>query len=154
MALEIERKFLVKDDSYIQMAESVHVIEQYYLSLCPERTVRVRIFDDRAFLTVKGKNSGCVRHEWEYEIPISDARQMIEITDGVGISKRRFIVNYAGHRWEVDRFSGRHEGLVLAEIELKDASEQFSMPEFIGKEVTDDKAYYNSVLVLNPNVAH
>lgn len=143
MAKEIERKFLVKDDSFRSLASEIHSIEQAYLSTTPEATVRVRIFDDSAWLTVKGRNQGAVRDEWEYQIPIEDARQMIEgCTGGKIIRKRRYRVG----RWEVDEFSGSLQGLIVAEIELNSPGEQVELPDFIGREVTDDPRYYNSTL--------
>lgn len=146
MSIEIERKFLVTNDSYRAMSTCVCNIKQYYLSTAPERTVRVRVKDDRAYLTVKGVTHGATRGEWEYEIPVEDARRMIELCDGVGVSKRRFIVPFGNHRWEVDEFEGRHDGLVLAEIELACEDEAFEVPEFVGEEVTGQPQYYNSSL--------
>lgn len=143
MAKEIERKFLVKDDSFRSLASEIHSIEQAYLSTTPEATVRVRIFDDSAWLTVKGRNQGAVRDEWEYQIPIEDARQMIEgCTGGKIIRKLRYRVG----RWEVDEFSSSLQGLIVAEIELNSPDEPVELPDFIGREVTDDPRYYNSTL--------
>ena len=146
MSVEIERKFLVKNDSYRQMEEACHDIDQYYLSDVPERTVRVRIYDNQAFLTIKSANVGATRGEWEYEIPVDDAREMIARCCNKGITKKRHIVNYAGWRWEVDEFGGHLSGLTVAEIELPDESASFELPPFVGKEVTGDSRYYNSVL--------
>ena len=147
MAKEIERKYLVADDSYRSMAvKSIHIV-QAYLCRDPKSTVRVRIAADRAFLTVKGRNDGAVRDEWEYEIPMADARGMIErCASGTVVEKTRHIVDYGGHRWEVDEFGGSHAGLVVAEIELSSADEQFPLPPFAGEEVTGDVRYYNSSL--------
>jgi adenylate cyclase len=145
MALEIERKFLVNGDSYKNIATDCVEISQFYLSLDPQRTVRVRIKGNKGFLTVKGINNGCVRSEWEYEIPVEEARQMMQICSA-GLSKRRWIVPYQGFTWEVDEFTGRHEGLVVAEVELPSDDSVFPLPPFIDREVTGNPAYYNSSL--------
>lgn len=147
MAKEIERKFLVKDNSFTMLTSKKRHIRQAYLSVSPESTVRIRVCDDRAWITVKGKNSGAVRDEWEYPIPENDAEEMaLRLTGGWAIDKTRHIVMYRGFRWEVDVFHGRHEGLIVAEVELPDETIEPSLPSFIGKEVTGDPAYYNSVL--------
>lgn len=147
MAKEIERKFLVKDNSFDQMTIARRHICQAYLSDRPEAIVRLRVSDDRAFITVKGKNSGAVRDEWEYEIPVADATEMAaRLAGGWSIDKVRHIVPFGGHTWEVDLFHGRHEGLVLAEVELDSADAEVELPPFVGEEVTGVTAYYNSVL--------
>lgn len=147
MAKEIERKYLVANDSYRSMAvKSIH-ITQAYLCRDPKSTVRIRIAGDRAFLTVKGRNEGAVRDEWEYIIPVTDAREMIErCASGTVIEKTRHIVDYGGFRWEIDEFGGCHAGLVVAEIELSSADVQFPLPPFAGEEVTGNPGYYNSSL--------
>lgn len=147
MAKEIERKFLVITDSYRQIAVSARNIIQGYISRRKEGTVRVRIVDDRAFLTVKGINIGAVRSEWEYEIPMDDARQMLEecCVGGV-IAKTRYIVPIGDLTWEVDCFEGVLAPLTVAEVELADADAPVEIPDFIGAEVTGDPAYYNSEL--------
>jgi adenylate cyclase len=145
MALEIERKFLVNGDGYKDIAIDCVEISQYYLSLNPERTVRVRIKGERGFLTVKSKNKGCVRNEWEYEVPVEEAREMMQICEA-GLSKRRWIVPFGGLVWEVDEFTGRHQGLVVAEVEMPSADTVVAFPPFVGREVTGDAAYYNSAL--------
>jgi CYTH domain-containing protein len=147
MAKEIERKFLVVSTAYRDMAERSHHIVQGYLNTDPKATVRVRIKDDRAFLTIKGLNSGAVRDEWEYPIPLNDAREMLErCSSGKVIDKTRFIVKSGKHIWEIDEFHGSLEPLTIAEIELSDSEEPFDKPDFIGKEVTGDIRYYNSTL--------
>lgn len=147
MAKEIERKFLVKDNSFTMLTSEKRHIRQAYLSVRPESTVRIRVCDDRAWITVKGKNSGAVRDEWEYLIPENDAEEMaLRLTGGWAIDKTRHIVMYRGFRWEVDVFHGRHEGLIVAEVELADETIEPPLPPFIGKEVTGNPAYYNSVL--------
>ena len=147
MAKEIERKFLVKDQSFMSMAGKVDRIEQGYVSLRPGGTVSVRIKNDRAYLTVKGLNKGAVRDEWEYEIPLKDAREMVDrVTEGIVIKKLRYNVDYQGRKWEVDVFEGVHQGLILAEVELESADAPIELPPFIGDEVTGNPQYYNSVL--------
>ncbi len=147
MALEIERKFLVINDIYRLMASKSYNIKQGYLSTRKDATVRVRIKNKNAFITVKGLNKGATRCEWEYSIPYDDAIEMMALSQGVVIDKIRYIVEYEGFIWEIDEFKGAHEGLVVAEIELKDENETFPIPPFIGEEVTGNVAYYNSTLV-------
>lgn len=147
MAKEIERKFLVISPLYRTMATQSISIVQAYLCRDPRSTVRIRITGGRAFFTVKGRNDGAVRDEWEYEIPVDDAHQMIErCASGTIIAKTRHIVFYEGFRWEVDEFAGAHSGLVVAEIELDSADRAFPLPPFVGEEVTGDPRYYNSAL--------
>ena len=147
MAKEIERKYLVTDTSYREAATEKRQIIQAYLNRDPKATVRVRVANDMAFLTIKGKNSGAVRDEWEYPIPLSDARAMIErCATGRIIEKTRYIVPFAGYHWEIDEFSGDLEGLTVAEIELPSADTEFQLPSFIGDEVTGNPQYYNSSL--------
>lgn len=147
MAKEIELKFLVTDRTFVNLSTSCSLIRQCYLSDSPDATVRIRILDDRAYLTVKGRNEGCVRDEWEFEIPVTDAEEMTEkLAHGFAIDKTRYRVPYKGFTWEVDEFHGRHEGLIVAEVEMKSADSHPELPPFIGKEVTSDPRYYNSVL--------
>lgn len=147
MAKEIERKYLVVSDSYRRMACGSRKILQAYLNRDPRATVRVRIADDWAYLTVKGRNEGAVRDEWEYEIPVEDARQMIErCASGTVIEKTRWLVDFGGRRWEVDEFGGLRSGLVVAEVELSSAEAEVELPPFVGEEVTGDARYYNSSL--------
>lgn len=147
MAKEIERKFLVKNSTFRELSTTATRIKQGYLSRLPEATVRVRIAGNKAFLTVKGKNHGCVRDEWEYAVPVADAEAMLDrCAQGSVISKTRYIVPDGTYNWEVDEFHGSHEGLVVAEIELPHAEATFNRPDFIGEEVTGNPAYYNSNL--------
>lgn len=146
MALEIEHKFLVKNDSYRHSATVSYRISQGYLCRQPERTVRVRTKDDRGFLTVKGKNHGASRAEFEYEISREDAEKMLEMCEPPILSKTRYIVPFGGHIWEVDEFSGNRAGLITAEIELSEEGESFIIPDFVGEEVTGNPIYYNSNL--------
>ena len=147
MAKEIERKFLVINTSFLDMAERCVRIRQAYLSRKPEATVRVRLYGDAAYLTVKGKNCGATRDEWEYPIPVADACAMIErLADGTVIDKTRYIVPYGGLIWEVDEFHAAHSGLIVADVELTSESQAVVMPPFVGEEVTGDPKYYNSNL--------
>lgn len=146
MAKEIERKYLVINEQYKEMAYGSSHIIQGYLSTRREATVRVRIRDDKAYLTIKGQNIGIVRDEWEYPILLSDAKDMFEICEGNIIDKTRYLVNYHGQIWEIDEFHGVHQGLVLAEIEMETADSEYPLPPFIGREVSGDNRYYNSVL--------
>lgn len=147
MAKEIERKFLVKNSTFRELSTTAICMKQGYLSRLPEATVRVRIAGDKAFLTVKGKNDGAVRDEWEYSIPVADAEGMLErCAQGSVISKTRYIVPEGAYNWEVDEFHGSHEGLVVAEIELPHPDATFGRPDFIGEEVTGNPSYYNSNL--------
>ncbi|MDY3858184.1 MAG: CYTH domain-containing protein [Muribaculaceae bacterium] len=147
MAKEIERKFLVVGDRFIAMSQQHVEIRQGYISRRPEGTVRVRIFGDKAFLTVKGKNRGAVRSEWEYAVPVTDAMDMLaEVADGAILRKTRYYVPFADRTWEVDVFHGSHEGLITAEVELPSADAEVSLPPFVGEEVTGDSRYYNSNL--------
>lgn len=150
MAQEIERKFLVVGD-FKQAAYSHSTIIQGYISATKEHTVRVRIRDDKAFLTIKGAshNGGLSRFEWEKEIPVSEARDLLLLCGGV-IDKVRYLVKSGKHVFEVDEFHGDNEGLIMAEVELKNEAEPYTKPSFIGKEVTGDIRYYNSHLLENP----
>ena len=146
--LEIERKFLVVDDSYKQLSYgSFHIVQGY---ICSERgrTVRVRIRDERAYLTIKGpsENGGLSRYEFEREIPLEDGKQMMQLCEPGIIDKTRWLVKSGNHTFEVDEFHGANEGLVVAEVELAYEDEPFKKPDFIGKEVTGDRRYYNSQL--------
>lgn len=146
MAVEIEKKFLVNSHEYRNMASACHTIVQGYLSKEPERTVRIRIKDDKGFITVKGKSIGCKRLEFEYEIPLDDAKDMLKLCLSPILEKKRYIVNYCGYKWEIDEFEGYLAPLVIAEVELPDESLPLQLPAFIGEEVTGNPKYYNSNL--------
>lgn len=147
MAKEIERKFLIISQSYRELAVNATSIKQAYLNRDPDATVRVRVRNGQAWLTVKGRNHGMVRDEWEYAIPTSDAEAMIaRCARGSVIDKTRYVVPFGGYEWEVDEFHGAHSGLTVAEIELPDTSTEFPLPPFVGEEVTGDPRYYNSNL--------
>lgn len=147
MATEIERKFLVAGQGWRERAEPGKALRQAYLSQGGRATIRVRIVDDaEAFLTVKSAESGLVRSEFEYAIPVEDARRLIELRSGLVIEKRRYIVRDGDARWEIDVFEGAHDGLTVAEIELPHRDATFERPEWLGEEVTDDPRYYNANL--------
>lgn len=150
MGDEIERKFLVCGDAW--RAEAVGApYRQGFLSTDPERTVRVRIAGLRGSLTVKGKTVGARRTEYEYEIPVADARHMLDtLCKRPLIEKTRYTLVLGRHTWEIDVFEGENAGLVVAEIELQAEDEQFAHPEWLGAEVTHDMRYFNSNLVQNP----
>ena len=149
MALEIERKFLVDAEKLpAQILIDGEKISQGYVCVEPARTVRVRIKGQRGFLTIKSANVGIVRKEFEYQIPIEDAEELLKLCPHV-LEKIRYKVEYAEKIWEVDVFAGRHAGLILAEIELTAADEVVKIPNWIDKEVSDDPRYFNSNLALN-----
>lgn len=146
MGKEIERKHLVVDGSFVDMAVASRHIVQGYLSTQADATVRVRIADDTAYITVKTRNHGAVRNEWEYQIPAADAKDILTTAHAPTIEKTRYIVPYEGFTWEVDVFHGRLSGLIIAEIELPAEDTPYSVPPFAGRDVTGDPHYYNSVL--------
>ncbi len=149
MAKEIERKFLVTDNSYRCMALRVREMAQGYICREPESTVRVRLADGVGYLTVKTRNRGAVRDEWEFEISAEAALEMLAGVCGQLIEKTRYVVPAAdGLFWEVDEFHGRLEGLVVAEIELPTEDTPFEQPRFVGDEVTGNPRYYNSNLAV------
>ena len=153
MAQEIERKFLV-DGDFKQEAYDAIRITQGYLSSIPQRVVRVRVKGEKGYITIKGEadTSGMSRFEWEKEIPLEEAKALLKLAEPGIIDKTRYLIkNTDGrHIWEVDVFHGENEGLVMAEIELSDENDPFDKPEWLGKEVTGDKRYYNSYLSKNP----
>lgn len=147
MGLEIEHKYLVKDDSYKKMSVKNDLIIQGYISRDKNRTVRIRVINDEAFVTIKGAT--CIDRRAEYETPISknDAMEIIKnLCIPPIIEKTRYIVEHEGKKWEVDEFHGNLKGLVIAEIELKSSDEKYSVPSFVGNNVTGDPRYYNSNL--------
>jgi adenylate cyclase len=150
MGIEIERKFLVTSDAWMGLGEPV-LLRQGYLSSHPSRVVRVRIEGERAVMTIKGKNVGASRGEWEYPIPMEDAREFLDkLCEQPIIEKYRRRIPYAGFVWEVDEFLGANAGLVVAEIELPSEDQAFDKPDWIGEEVTHDKRYLNSNLIAHP----
>lgn len=151
MAYEIERKFLVKGE-FKQFALSSTYIVQGYIYFDKEKSVRVRIRGDKGFITVKSSvgDSKVTRNEWEYEVPASEANEMLRLCGKNVIEKTRYIVNVKNLTVEVDEFYGENEGLLLAEIELTNESQQFEKPDFLGQEVTGQPRYYNAQLCVNP----
>lgn len=151
MHFEIERKFLVKGP-FKELASSSSRIMQGYISSMKGRTVRVRIRDDKGYLTIKGPSDqgGLVRYEFEKEISLQDAHDLMKICEPGIIDKTRYLVPYEGHVFEVDEFYGDNEGLILAEVELASPDEPFERPEFLGREVTGDRRFYNSCMRVNP----
>ena len=150
--LEIERKFLVKKgDAYKSSAFSHSHIKQGYIP-ADGATVRIRVRDDKAYLTIKGRSDdkGLSRYEFEKEISIDEADQLLKLCKGGLIDKTRYLVKSGKHTFEVDEFYGDNAGLVMAEVELSDEAEAFEAPSFIGKEVTGDRRFYNSHLLTNP----
>lgn len=149
MKIEIERKFLVLRDTYKNLKGCMY--KQGYLLKDIDKTIRVRIAENKGFLTIKTKTGSFSRGEFEYEIPLNDAEFMLNnLCEKSIIEKIRYISEFEGHIWEIDEFLGENEGLVVAEIELQSEDEEFLKPGFIGKEVTGDKKYYNSNLIKNP----
>lgn len=146
MAIEIEHKYIVINDSYKEMARTSVEIKQGYLNRSPDRTVRIRTLGDKGFLTVKGRNHGDIRLEFEYEIPFEDARQILELAEPGIVEKTRYYVDFESHTWEVDEFHGNLKGVVLAEVELPASDINYNKPPFIGQDITGDPKYYNSQL--------
>ena len=146
--IEIERKFLVKAYDYRKEAHRKTKIIQGYLTKDPKRTVRVRIREDQGFLTIKGMSSedGLSRFEWEKEISLNEAQELITLCLPTVIEKTRYEVTYKGVLFEIDEFEGAHNGLVLVEVELNSTKDIFEIPKWVDKEVTGDKKYYNSYL--------
>ena len=148
MGIEIERKFLVVGDDWRQAPGRLYA--QGYLNRDKQRTVRVRIVEQGAWLTIKGASSGATRAEFEYAIPLADAEQLLALCDGPQVRKIRRVVQFAGHAWEIDEFQGDNAGLVVAEIELHAEDEAFERPAWLGTEVTHDPRYFNSNLAAAP----
>ncbi len=150
MGEELERKFLVVGDGWRQGSQAMDY-RQGFLSTVPERTVRVRVAGNQAWITVKGVAVGLRRPEFEYEIPVDDARQMLDaLCERPLIEKRRHRLTVAGHVWEIDVFEGDNAGLIIAEIELRSENEAFEAPPWLGREVTGDPRYFNANLVARP----
>jgi len=152
--LEIERKFLVNSNVFKSETFVKKRIIQGYLNSNPERTVRIRIKGDKGYMTVKGisNESGLSRFEWEKEIPVDEAKELLLICEKGIIDKTRFEVKVGNHLFEVDEFYGENQGLIIAEVELSSETETFEKPSWIGEEVTNDKRYYNSYLSQNPYI--
>jgi len=150
MGTEIERKFLLKGDSWRSLAKGTKY-RQGYLNSAKERVVRIRTIDDKGFLTIKGITTGATRVEYEYDIPEDDATAMLDdLCEQPIIEKNRYKIDNAGFIWEVDEFFGENQGLIVAEVELESEDQPFEKPDWIGDEVTGDPKYFNSNLILNP----
>ena len=152
MAVEIERKFLVKNDDFKLEAKRIHKIRQGYLNSNKNRAVRVRVWDEIGYLTIKGKSnaSGTSRFEWEKEIPFAEAELLLLLCEPSVLEKNRYIIEHGNHKFEVDVFLWVNDGLIVAEIELQDENEPFSKPNWLGKEVTGDPKFYNASLSKTP----
>jgi adenylate cyclase len=150
--IEIERKFLVISEQFKTEAFKSSEIKQGYLNSHPERTTRIRVLDEKAFITIKGKSSdsGLSRFEWEKEIPLNEALELIKLCEPGVIEKTRYFVRAGEFTFEIDEFFGDNTGLVMAEIELRSEKDNFIKPDWLGKEVTGDKRYYNSQLSKTP----
>ena len=150
MGQEIERKFLVKGTAWKAQAAGT-LYRQGYLSSVKERTVRVRIAGEKAFLTIKGLNKGVTRTEFEYPVPVDDAAAMLDgLCERPLIEKTRYVLPSGGYTWEIDEFHGDNDGLVVAEVELQRADDKPPLPEWAGEEVSSDARYFNSNLVKKP----
>ena len=152
MAIEIERKFWIKNKNWKVIANAPEgtVIKQGYLNTDKERTVRVRIYGAKAFLTIKGKSVGMTRAEFEYEVPVEDAIELLQLCHQPIIEKKRYKIAQDNVIWEIDEFEGINEGLILAEVELESETQAVHIPNWVGEEVTGDIRFYNSNLVNNP----
>ncbi len=150
MGTEIERKFLLANDDWRGLGEG-KLYCQGYICSGGQGTVRVRTIGDNGFLTIKGPTRGLVRAEYEYPIPVADAREMLaNLCRGPLVEKIRYTIDFAGSIWEIDEFKNENDGLVVAEIELEQPQQQFVMPPWVGTEVSNDPRYRNSSLVINP----
>ena len=151
MAIEIERKFLVKSDLWKTSADPGTQYSQGYLVGSKNASVRIRIEGSKAYINIKSATIDITRQEYQYEIPLAEATEMLEtLCEKPLISKIRYHINHDSHLWEIDVFSGDNEGLIVAEIELDNVNEVFSKPEWLGQEVSDDVRYYNVNLVKHP----
>ena len=151
MAVEIERKFLVNDDSWREQVLRSSKMQQGYLNEAKQSSVRVRVAGDKAYLNIKSATLGIYRKEYEYAIPVGDAQEILsELAQKPLIEKTRYYVENAGHLWEVDVFEGDNAGLVVAELELCDEDEAFERPSWVGAEVSGDQRYYNVCLAKHP----
>ena len=150
MGVEIERKFLLKNKEWRYHVDAGVEIKQGYLNSTKERTVRIRINGKIGLITVKGETINSTRKEYEYQIPIEDAEELLELCEKPIIEKTRFEIIHNQKVWEIDEFRGINEGLIVAEIELEDENEELEFPLWIGEEVTSDARYYNANLIAHP----
>jgi adenylate cyclase len=152
MAQEIERKFRVANDDWRAMATSSSSLKQGYLSSSAEATVRVRLEDNLGTLTIKSKTKGITRNEFEYAIPVQEAKELLMLCREPLIEKTRYRIPHENHTWEIDVFEGDNDGLIIAEIELTSEDDYFAKPQWLGEEVSGDSRYYNSNLATHPYV--
>ena len=151
MGIEIERKFLISHVQWEQLEKPLgEFYRQGYLLTDPQKTIRVRQTSDKGFLTIKGISVGATRSEYEYEIPFKEAKELLDQFSVAELSKVRYKISLGNHIWEVDVFSSKNQGLIVAEIELKSEDETFDIPDWIDREVTGEERYYNSNLVTKP----
>jgi adenylate cyclase len=151
MGLEIEHKYLLNREHWVKVVPHKSVLlQQAYISTDPEKTIRVRTLNDKAYITIKGKTSGASRLEFEYEIPLNDAHELIKNFSTNLVEKTRHYVVFEGKTWEVDEFKGANDGLFVAEIELGSEDENYLLPDWVDENVTNDQRYANSNLALNP----
>ena len=149
MGKEIERKFLIQGESWREGAQGT-LFRQGYLNSAKERVVRARTMGNKAALTIKGITTGATRLEFEYDIPMDDAAQLLELCEQPLIEKTRYKIPYGGLVWEIDEFHGVNEGLIVAECELESEDQAIDKPDWVGEEVTGDPRYFNSNLIANP----
>ena len=151
MGIEIERKFLLKDDSWQQLADAGTPYRQGYLIGTKQASVRVRIEGDQAFLNIKSRTLGVTRQEYQYPLPLDEAKELLDtLCEKPLVEKTRYKIEYAGHEWEIDVFGGDNSGLVVAEVELQSEHEALALPPWVGVEVSADPRYYNVNLVKHP----
>jgi adenylate cyclase len=150
MPIEIERKFLVANSDWKNNISTATLIQQGYLNSTPKRTVRVRISGEKGYLTIKGKTINTTRAEFEYEIPLLEAQELIKLCERPFIDKTRYEVVENGNCWEIDVFIGENKGLTVAEIELESEGQEFTLPKWLGKEVSHEAKYYNASLIKVP----
>ena len=149
MGIELERKFLVVGDTWKKQVDRGVLYTQGYLHSTADMTIRIRIIEDKAFLTLKGITSRISRSEYEYPIPMTDAEELLKTCSSL-ITKYRYRLEHYQHVWSIDVFTGDNDGLIIAEIELSSEVEDFQHPNWLGKEVSQDCRYYNSKLVTDP----
>ena len=150
MALEIERKFLITDSSWKSTSDQGIFIKQGYLVSEVDKVVRIRVHGEKGILTIKGSTVGMTRTEYEYEIPLADAFELLALCGDNVIEKTRYGIDFAGNTWEIDVFQGRNKGLEVAEVELVSEDQKVDLPTWVGKEVTHDPRYYNACLIDAP----
>lgn len=150
MKTEMEYKFLVDPEKWEEIEKpKPHLIVQGYIHSTKDNTVRVRIKGKKGFLTIKGKTEGISRSEFEYEIPLNDAEELIKNFTPRHLRKERYDIKFAGKKWEVDVFHDKLEGLIIAELEVQSLEETFNLPDWVTKDVSNDPAYFNAVLIEN-----